>query len=57
MLAQELIARKRDGGELATDELREFLAEYGSGDLPDYQMSAFLMAVLLNGMSAAELRT
>jgi len=57
MLAQELIARKRDGAELTNEELREFLVEYGSGKVPDYQMSAFLMAVLLNGMSAAELRT
>lgn len=57
MLAQELIARKRDGAELTSEELREFLAEYGSGRVPDYQMSAFLMAVLLNGMSTAELRT
>jgi len=57
MLAQELIARKRDGAELTNEELREFLVEYGSGKVPDYQMSAFLMAVLLNGMSGAELRT
>ncbi len=57
MLAQELIARKRDGAELTNEELREFLAEYGAGEVPDYQMSAFLMAVLLNGMSAAELGT
>lgn len=57
MLAQELIARKRDGAELTNEELREFLVEYGSGQVPDYQMSAFLMAVLLNGMSGAELRT
>jgi pyrimidine-nucleoside phosphorylase/thymidine phosphorylase len=57
MLAQELIARKRDGAELTSEELREFLTEYGSGRVPDYQMSAFLMAVLLKGMSAAELGT
>ena len=57
MLAQELIARKRDGAELTNEELREFLVEYGSGQVPDYQMSAFLMAALLNGMSGAELRT
>jgi pyrimidine-nucleoside phosphorylase len=57
MLAQELIARKRDGAELTDEELRGFLAEYGAGRVPDYQMSAFLMAVLLNDMSAAELGT
>ena len=57
MLAQELIARKRDGAELTNEELREFLAEYGAGEVPDYQMSAFLMAVLFNGLSAAELGT
>jgi pyrimidine-nucleoside phosphorylase len=54
MLAQELIARKRDGAELAPGELRGFLSDYASGKVADYQMSAFLMAVLLNGMSAAE---
>ena len=57
MLAQELIARKRDGAELANGELREFLAGYGAGEVPDYQMSAFLMAALFNGLSAAELGT
>jgi pyrimidine-nucleoside phosphorylase len=57
MLAQELIARKRDGLELTSEELRDFLARYGSGEVPDYQMSAFLMAVLLKGMSTAETRT
>ncbi len=44
MLAQELIARKRDGAELTDEELRGFLSEYGAGHVPDYQMSAFLMA-------------
>jgi pyrimidine-nucleoside phosphorylase len=57
MLAKELIARKRAGAELTDEEFREFLVEYGSGRLPDYQMAAFLMAALLNGMSAAELST
>ena len=57
MLSQELIARKRDGAELTDEELRGFLAEYGAGRIPDYQMSAFLMAALLNDMSAAELGT
>ena len=55
MLAQELIARKRDGYELTDVELRPFLEAYGAGEVPDYQMSAFLMAVLLKGLSDAEL--
>ena len=57
MLTQELIARKRDGAELGSEDLRQFLIDYGSGQVLDYQMSAFLMAVLFNGMSAAELST
>jgi len=57
MLTQELIARKRDGGELTPAELESLLADYASGGVADYQMSAFLMAVLLNGMSGAEIRT
>ena len=57
MLPQELIALKRDGAEVSHEDLAEFLGSYGSGQVPDYQMSAFLMAVLLNGMSGAELAT
>ena len=57
MLAQELIARKRDGAELGSEDLRQFLEDYGSGHVLDYQMSAFLMAVIFNGMSPAELST
>src|SRR6516162_3072040 len=50
----DLIQRKRDGEELAPDEI-EFLVEgYTSGDIPDYQMSAFLMAVFYTGMSDRE---
>jgi pyrimidine-nucleoside phosphorylase len=57
MLAQELIARKRDGAELGSEDLRQFLEDYGAGHVLDYQMSAFLMAVIFNGMSPAELST
>lgn len=57
MLAQELIARKRDGAELGSEDLRRFLTDYSSGQVLDYQMSAFLMAVLFKGMSAVELST
>jgi pyrimidine-nucleoside phosphorylase len=50
----ELIQRKRDGGELAPDEVSELVLGYVSGEVPDYQMSAFCMAVYFRGLSAAE---
>jgi pyrimidine-nucleoside phosphorylase len=50
----ELIERKRDGGELADDELTELVIAYGRGDVPDYQMAAFLMAVFFRGLSPRE---
>jgi pyrimidine-nucleoside phosphorylase len=54
MRTVDLIQRKRDGEELAPEEI-EFLVEgYTSGDIPDYQMSAFLMAVFFAGMSDRE---
>jgi len=54
MRTVDLIRRKRDGEELAPEEI-EFLVEgYTSGDIPDYQMSSFLMAVYFSGMSDRE---
>jgi pyrimidine-nucleoside phosphorylase len=54
MRTVDLIQRKRDGEELAPEEI-EFLVEgYTSGDIPDYQMSSFLMAVYFSGMSDRE---
>ncbi|HET7568321.1 MAG TPA: thymidine phosphorylase [Gaiellaceae bacterium] len=50
----ELIQRKRDGGELEADELAELVLAYTRGEVPDYQMSAFLMAVYFRGLSEAE---
>jgi pyrimidine-nucleoside phosphorylase len=50
----ELIQRKRDGGELAAGELAELVLGYGRGDVPDYQMAAFCMAVYFRGLSSAE---
>jgi pyrimidine-nucleoside phosphorylase len=52
--AVELIQRKRDGGELAPGELRELVLAYARGDVPDYQMAAFCMAVYFRGLNAAE---
>src|SRR5882757_1544600 len=54
MRTVDLIQRKRDGEELAPEEI-EFLVEgYTSGDIPDYQMSSFLMAVFFSGMTDRE---
>jgi pyrimidine-nucleoside phosphorylase len=50
----ELIERKRDGGELSADEVRELVLSYARGEVPDYQLSAFCMAVFFRGMSSAE---
>ncbi|SPE32737.1 Pyrimidine-nucleoside phosphorylase [Candidatus Sulfopaludibacter sp. SbA3] len=54
MRTVDLIQRKRDGEELAPEEI-EFLVEgYTNGDIPDYQVSSFLMAVYFSGMSDRE---
>ena len=50
----QLISKKRDGGELTDGEIGEIVRGYVSGDLPDYQMSAWAMAVFLRGMSVDE---
>jgi pyrimidine-nucleoside phosphorylase len=55
MRAVDLIRRKRDSGELTRDEIEELIAAYTRGDVPDYQMSAWLMAVVLRGMSRPEI--
>jgi pyrimidine-nucleoside phosphorylase len=52
--AVALIAKKRDGGELASEELRWLVAAFTRGEVPDYQMSAFAMAALLRGMTRTE---
>jgi len=55
MRTVDLIQRKRDGEELAPDEIEFLVNGYTSGEIPDYQMSAFLMAVFFSGMSDREL--
>jgi pyrimidine-nucleoside phosphorylase len=52
--AVDVIARKRDGGEIAADELRDFVLAYAREELPDYQMAAFLMAGYLRGFTRGE---
>jgi pyrimidine-nucleoside phosphorylase len=49
-----MIARKRDGGEHSAEEIASFLSGYLRGDVADYQMAAWLMAVCIRGMTRAE---
>lgn len=50
----DLIIRKRNGEALAAEDVHALIAAYTRGDVPDYQMSAFLMATFLNGLSQHE---
>jgi pyrimidine-nucleoside phosphorylase/thymidine phosphorylase len=54
MRTVDLIHRKRDGEELAPEELQYLIEGYTRGDIPDYQISAFLMATFFSGMSDRE---
>src|SRR5579864_2023582 len=57
MRTVDLIQRKRDGGELDTAEISYLVEGYTRGEIPDYQMSAFLMAVFFAGMTDREVST
>ncbi len=50
----DLIVRKRDGFELTTDEIKRLISGINSGEVPDYQIGALLMAVYLKGMTNRE---
>ncbi len=50
----DLIEKKKTGGELSREEIGFIIREYTAGTIPDYQMSAFLMAVLFRGMTPRE---
>jgi pyrimidine-nucleoside phosphorylase len=52
--AAELIRRKRDGERLDAEELSELILEYSRGNVPDYQLAAFCMAVFFRGLDGAE---
>ena len=54
MRAVDIIIKKRDHGELSKEEIQTFVDGFTRGDIPDYQVTAWAMAVLLNGMTPRE---
>ena len=54
MRMYDIIAKKRDGGVLTSEEINFFVNGYVSGEIPDYQVSALMMAIYFNGMNAEE---
>ena len=54
MLPVQIIARKRDGGELSDGSIAAMIRGYTADQIPDYQMAAFSMAVYVNGMTSSE---
>jgi len=54
MLPQWIIEKKRDGQVLPPDEIREFIAGFTAGTIPDYQMAALAMAIFFRGMTPDE---
>lgn len=54
MLPQEFIYRKREGKTHTPEELEEFFTAYMAGEIPDYQVSSWLMAVYFQGMTEEE---
>src|SRR5579884_3306209 len=55
MRAVDLIRKKRDSGEHSREEIDFLISGYTRGDIPDYQMAAWLMAVWIRGLSRAEM--
>jgi len=55
MRVVDLIRQKRAGGEIAVEQIHSLIEGYTGGKIPDYQMSAFLMAVLWRGMTHSEI--
>ncbi len=54
MLMTDIIIKKRDGLKLSAEEIEYVVNGYTKGDIPDYQMSALLMAILIRGMDSEE---
>ncbi len=52
----DIIAKKRDGKELETDEINYFISNYTTGKIEDYQAAALVMAIYINGMTYKEIK-
>jgi pyrimidine-nucleoside phosphorylase len=55
MIVPRIIERKRDGGRISATEWHELVRAYTAGDVPDYQMSALLMAIFFRGLDGEEM--
>jgi pyrimidine-nucleoside phosphorylase len=55
MIVPRLIERKRDGGRLEPEEIRELVLAYAEGKVPDYQIAALLMAMYFRGLNSGEM--
>ena len=54
MLMVDIIRKKRDGGKLSKEEIDFFINGYVKGEIPDYQVSALMMAIYFQGMDDEE---
>ena len=54
MRMYDLIMKKRDGGELTTEEIKFFVDGFTKGEIPDYQVSAMMMAIYFQKMNKRE---
>ncbi len=57
MIPSEIIKQKRNGKEISFQQIKEFINGYLKEEIPDYQMSALLMAIFFNGMTDSEIST
>lgn len=55
MIPSEIIKQKRNGNEISHTQIKDFISGYLSEEIPDYQMSALLMAIFFNGMTESEI--
>ena len=54
MRMYDIIKKKRDGGELSSEEIKYFIEGVTDGSIPDYQISALCMAIYFKGMNVRE---